>query len=324
MTTMQGMDQNAKASHFGEGNYFDNMRIDIAASHRNLNNLQPISRSIRKSVLRNRFTLFLALALIRLQLHELLITSGIRKKWLDDFRQYWGEILNGRPLWNTLDFFMLLHDYRKGQQDTAQLDWGDAALHLANWQNPSQLYSTMDSVRRQAIHPIVCPHFWKIIPEKALILEYGCSLAPFYHTYRHFYNHLDCRWVLADIPNFPFHYARYLYRNDREVELVLIDADNFTNPLGEIGGFDVIIITTVFEHLDDPLFVFDYLYDRLKPGGLLIFDYIKSEGTGLDHPNAVCMRENCLKKILKKTEIIYGEIEDIHSSVDLCIGRKKV
>jgi len=165
--------------------------------------------------------------------------------------------------------------------------------------------------------------FWKRVSEGARILEYGCSLAPFYSCYREFYSHLDCKWVLADIPNFTFHYAKYLYRDDAGVECVTINDSDFSNPLGETGEFDIIILTTVFEHLDDPLFVFEYLLRRLKTGGLFVFDYIKSEGKGLDHPNAVKMREECLRSILANTEILHGRINNIDESIGFCIAQKK-
>jgi len=155
------------------------------------------------------------------------------------------------------------------------------------------------------------------------ILEYGCSLAPYYYCYREFFSHLNCKWSLADIPNFPFHYAKYLYRNDPDVEFITINDVDFTNPLGEASEFDVILLTTVLEHLDDPLFISGYLLKRLKTGGLLVFDYIKSEGKGLDHPRALEMRQECLRSILAQTQIVNGKINDINESISLCIAKKK-
>jgi SAM-dependent methyltransferase len=154
------------------------------------------------------------------------------------------------------------------------------------------------------------------------ILEYGCSLAPFYYSYRAFFSHLDCTWTLADIPNFPFHYAKYLYRNDANTSFVTINDSDFTNPLGERRDFDVIILTTVLEHLDDPLLIVDYLLARLRPGGLLAFDYIKSDALGLDHPRALADREACLQRILAQTTVVHGQISDLSESVDFCIVRK--
>jgi 2-polyprenyl-3-methyl-5-hydroxy-6-metoxy-1,4-benzoquinol methylase len=315
--------QKVKAVHRGDGNYFDNMLVDISESHQRFVHLTRKPKSIKRSIFRNTIKLYLTRIALRIGIYEFLTMNGIKKKWLDEFREYWSCILNGRPFWNTFDFFSLLHDYRKRQQYTSQLEWNDPERHILNWQGPNQIYSTMHSVRVIASKPIVSLPFLKRLRKGAFILEYGCSLAPYYYSYREFFSHLDCNWVLADIPNFPFHYAKYLYRNDLKVDFVTINAKDFLNPLGEMGGFDVIILTTVLEHLDNPLYISEYLLQRLKPNGLFCFDYIKSEGTGLDHPNALEQREDCLKSILERTQIIHGKIDDINESVGLCIARKK-
>ncbi|MBI2060092.1 MAG: methyltransferase domain-containing protein [Nitrospirae bacterium] len=247
--------------------------------------------------------------------------SGIVHRWFDDFSRYWSNVLHGRPFWSVLDFFLLLHDYRKRQQHVAPLEWGDPARHLANWQHPSQIYATLHGVRHLALHPVECLELWHRVAPGTRILEYGCSFAPFYSCYIEFFSHLDCHWVLADIPGFPFHYAKYLYRNDAQVDFITINEGDFQNPLGG-GDFDVIILTTVLEHLDNPLFVSRYLLKKLKPGGLFIFDYIKSDGIGLDHPKALELREDCLNAILEETRIVFGRIDDINKSVGLCIAEK--
>lgn len=315
-------DQQIEASHLEGGNYFDDMQIDISESHHRFDNLPRTPKTINQPKYRNFVRLLFLRLCIRLNIHEFLVVNGIRRRWLEDFTRYWSHILKGRPFWSTLDFFMLLHDYRKRQQHTSQLKWNDATQHLANWQHPSHIYATLHSVRNLAIHPIVNLNPLKKLPRDARILEYGCSLAPYYSCYREFFSHLNCQWVLGDIPNYPFHYAKYLYRNDAEVEFVTINAEDFSNPLGETGEFDVIILTTVLEHLDEPLFISEYLLNKLKPGGLFVFDYIKSDGKGLDHPNALETRENCIKNILDKTQVIYGRIDDITKSIGLCIVQK--
>lgn len=315
--------EDVTAVHLEGGNYFDDMRIDIARSHERFAHLAPQKRTVRRGRLHNVVKLYLVGLALQLRVHELLVVNGIRRRWLDEFQRYWSGILNGRPFWSTLDFFMLVHDYRKGQQQTVPLAWSDATQHLAHWQHPSHLYATLQNVREVAIHPIRTLRLWKRVTRGMRILEYGCSLGPYYHCYREFFSHLDCQWVLADIPNFPFHYAKYLYRNDAGVELVTIDADDFANPLGDRRGFDVILLTTVFEHLDDPLRVFESLLSRLKMGGLFVFDYIKSEGKGLDHPAALEMRRACLQRILETTELVEGRIDNLDESVGMCMARKK-
>lgn len=317
------MPQDIRAVHLEGGNFFDDMRVDIAASHRRFDQLARGRRSTARPFLRNYLRYRLTSAALTLGIHEALVMNGIKRRWLEDFRDYWSNILGGRPLWSAHDFFLLLYDYRKRQQHTSALEWNDAAQHLKNWQRPCHLYLTLHTASRCALGPIPFPPFWKHLRRGLRVLEYGCSLAPYYHCYREFLSHLDCAWTLADIPNFPFHYARYLYRDDAGVDLVTIHDTDFANPLGDAGAFDVIILTTVLEHLDDPSFVSDYLLQRLKPGGLLVFDYIKSEGKGLDHPNALARRQECLKDILARTELVHGSIADPEASVGLCIARKR-
>ncbi len=320
---MTTSDLDMKALHIEGGNYFDDMQIDIAESHQRFVNLSRKDKNITRPRYRNTIKYYLTGIAMQLGIYEFLVVNGISRRWLDDFRDYWSNILNGRPFWNTLDFFMLLHDYRKRQQHTSQLEWNDTTQHLANWQHPSQIFSTLHYVRKHAIQPITHSGFWKKVSKGMHILEYGCSLAPYYYCYREFFSHLECKWILADIPNYPFHYAKYLYRNDSGVEFVTINRSDFSNPLVDTGNFDVIILTTVFEHLDNPLFVFEYLLKRLEIGGLFVFDYIKSEGKGLDHPRALEMRQDCLKSILTNTQLVHGNLNDINESISVCIAQKK-
>ena len=172
---------------------------------------------------------------------------------------------------------------------------------------PALLYSTMFYARRQAIEPARSGSFWRYIPAGATILEYGCSLAPYYSSYRRYYSHRGCNWILADIPSFPFHYAKCLYWNDRMVQsFVTIEPRDFGDPLKEEPECAVIFLTTVLEHVDDPLFVAGYLLERLKSRGILIFDYIL---LGLDTSAGLVKRKACLEFILEKTEVIVGKVE---------------
>ena len=315
--------ESLRAVHLDGGNCFDDMRIDIGRSHERFDCLPRRCSGARPSRIRNVVKRSLTRLAQRLGVQEFLVLNGIRRRWLEEFEQYWSEILGGRPFWNTVDFFLLTHDYRKRQQQAAPLAWDGPAQHLANWQHPSQLYATFHQTRKLATRPVVSPALWTRISAGMRILEYGCSLAPHYHCYREFYSHLACRWVLADLPNYPFHYARYRYRNDADVAFRVIAADGFTDPLRSADHFDVIVLTTVLEHVDDPVFVADYLLDRLKPGGLFVFDYIKSDARGLDHPRALADREACLQRILSRTRLVHGRIGDLAGSIGVCIAEKR-
>jgi 2-polyprenyl-3-methyl-5-hydroxy-6-metoxy-1,4-benzoquinol methylase len=148
------------------------------------------------------------------------------------------------------------------------------------------------------------------------ILEYGCGIAPMYRTWRRFFAHIPTRWVLADIPGFPFHYARQVHGADAGVRFVTITPERFADPLqGVEGQFDLIILQEVFEHLDEPLRLAGYLVDRLAPRGLLHFDYIESDATGLDTPAGLEQRRETLKYLKSRLEIVEGMGHDLPPGV---------
>lgn len=97
-------DKNVKAIHLEGGNYFDDMRINIAVSHRRFINLTRNAKNIRRPKYQNIIKFYLSRMALGLDIHELLVVNGIKRQWFDDFRDYWSTILNGRPFWNILSF----------------------------------------------------------------------------------------------------------------------------------------------------------------------------------------------------------------------------
>lgn len=242
----------AAAVHHGGGNYLDRIRIDISESHASLDRHVSTKRSVRKSRVGNVLRVLVAAVLIRLRLREPLVMSGFCRRWLDDFVTYWQDILGGRPIPTVSDFNALLYEYRRRQQHVEELSWGDAAQHVANWQDPDAIYLTFHNARRLALNPLAGLRLWRLVRRGSRVLEYGCSLAPYYYCYRHYFSHLGCSFVLADIPNF----------------------------------------------------------------------YIKSEGHGLDHPNALRTRQAALSTILGETAVVYGDVDDLDESIGFCVARK--
>lgn len=311
----------SKAVHFEGGNYYDNLTVDIAASHDNIDSMpRQTKRAPSSNYLINRLRYLLTGALMKLKLQEFLVLNGLKRSWFDSFTDYWLNVLEGRPI-TVLDFSMLLHDYRKRQQFVEVLEWNSPDQHLANWQKTNQIYATLHNTRKTALHPIVGRKLWRRVKPGSAILEYGCSLAPYYYCYRQFFTHLQCKWQIADIPNFPFHYAKHLYRQDEAVSFTSILPDSFENPLKGSNGYDVIILTTVLEHLDEPVRIVGQLLEKLRPGGLFVFDYVISEGTGLDTPRALEQREECIQLILGQLTVVEGNI-DITRDIGLCIAQK--
>jgi SAM-dependent methyltransferase len=308
-------------------NRFDQLEVDIDALHREIDGRpRSAERGVRsgRGRLRSTADQFLVRLQQKLSLREAWVRNGLERGWFDDFSRYWSEQLGGRPLWSVLDFFLLAHDYRKRQQLEDTLAWSEGAQHIRNWQRPGQVYSTFQQGERLAMNPLPFLPFWRTVRSAgARVLEYGCSAAPFYHAYRRFFRYRQQSWTLVDLPNYPFHYAKWLYREDPEVEFVTIDPENFTDPLGRRGGYDAVVLTTVLEHVDDPVRVVQDLWGRLAPGGILLFDFVRSEGTGLDHPVARDRREEALGWLEAQGSPVGGPFPPKAESVPPTLLRKQ-
>ena len=316
-----------RAVHLPGGNFLENILIDIGKSHEVMDGFLETSHtkiSIKKSYITNYVSFILNCLLQATNKREVLVNNRLFSSWFTEFLDYWYNVINGRPL-EVMDFLMLFYDYRKKAGHTEVLNWQSTAMHVQNWQNPNQLFGTLQYCRKCALRPIRYVRLSKYLRRNARILEYGCGLAPMYRTYRSYLNHLPCTWILADLPNFPFHYAKYTYHQDNCIErFVTIDAERFRDPLHDVqGSFDFIVIQEVFEHLDDPVFIASYLIDRLKDGGHLLFDYIKSEGTGLDTPAALENRIDALKILGNRLTMVEGCFAVADTSISRCVGRKK-
>ncbi|TAN45896.1 MAG: hypothetical protein EPN26_15950, partial [Rhodospirillales bacterium] len=100
--------------HFKGGNFYDDIRFDIAKAHESIDGHLA---ALGKKAAARQTSVMNALMLAadrRLQSRDLiypLIASGLRKQWFAEFHDYWTRVLGGRPL-QIADFFCLLHDYR--------------------------------------------------------------------------------------------------------------------------------------------------------------------------------------------------------------------
>lgn len=296
-----------RAKHLPGGNFYDDIRIDINASHNGIDEyIRSLAIPNRSHVFKRTLakTNYYATAILqKAGLLEALCVFGLRRKWFEQFIDYWTVCLAGRPL-RGLDFYQLYHEYRKRQQRPAPLEWSTAEQHILNWQDPAHLFSVFHYVRSQAVSPIVPMHIWRHLPHSGKYLEYGCSLAPFYSNAREFSLRPKVNWTLADIPSFAFHYAKYRYRDDAGLEFTTIR--NFKDPLPDNRFFDAVFLTTVLEHVDDPVAIVSYLFKKMKPGAVLVFDYIQSDGAGLDTPSALRGRRECLNLIAQRTKVLSG------------------
>ena len=78
-----------------------------------------------------------------------------------------------------------------------------------------------------------------------------------------------------------------------------------------------------FEHLPRPIAVVEHLHRALKPGGCLVFDYVRSDGTGLDTAAALRDRVPALELILKRFDIVQGRVTTEGVHVDATVARKR-
>ncbi len=307
--------------HNAGGNYYNDMRINIDAAFDSLPEMGKKKAAKRNLAVFNKMKILADAMWIKFNRMEAMVITGQRRDWFNEFKAFWSEMLGGRPL-NIMDFHMLRMWYRIKNQSVEQLNWDTIEEHMDNWKKDenismifSQLYGNALSPHRQL----------PFVHKNSRVLEYGCSHAPYYRSYRKYYNHKKAKWVLADIKNISYLFSMYTYRNDCDIErMIIIDEQNADNPLNDIEGkFDVIILTTVLEHLHKPQAIVEMLLNHLTGGGYFIFDYVKSEATGLDSRQGLEQRLETLKWIKEKTVLVKGNLDNIEESVSLCIVRKK-
>ena len=312
-----------QAVHLPGGNYFDDVRLDLPASYREQDEwLAQVAReSVRDSTLRTSLRR-VGYRLEPYRVREALVNAGLRRRWCEEFGDYWENVLGGRPL-TLMDFHNLRFAYRARGQITEELSWESWSGHLENWQHPMHIFQTFDFVYRSGLHPAWHGNaLFELLERGWRMLEYGCSIAPMYRTWRTFLSDRASGWVLADIPNFPFHYARHVYGRDAEATFHVIEEPD--DPLSGLDGqFDLILIQTVFEHLDRPRLVAEYLLDRLRPGGLFWFDYPLVDISGLNTPAGQSEREETLEFLADRLDVVRGELRIDDRPLGQCIGRKR-
>lgn len=314
-----------KAKHLPGGNYFDNILIDLPESFRIQDQFikerqksKNVTSKYRNWIKRQVYEL-----LDRVNLWEPLVTNGIIKSWFVEFQDYWRNCLDGRPI-TIQDFHSLFFNYRIKSQVTDEMNWDSPLQHLENWQIPMNLYSTFCFVQRDSLRPIRSRRIIKHFQPNMKALEYGCSNAPMFRSWKKFYSDIDMEWTLADIESFPFHYVRHVFAGDAAVKFHSIKPENFDNPLlGCEDYFDLIILQEVFEHLDNPLAVIQKLTDQLKSGGKLYFDYIKSDAIGWDTVEGLKQRKQALQFIDDHFQIVEGNFHIDDRSLGACVARKK-
>ncbi len=310
-----------------ESNYLDNLVIDLKKIYHEypIDKKEFISQSKAsvipfQKIYNNRFIPLK----IRKYVYHLLYRTNIDATWIQDFQSYWSTVLHGRPLRNIHDFFFFKNVYRMKFQDNQVPDTSDSYTHLKAWQNPELLYQIFSFVANEVYSTSLgyTQHISRHRNVKS-VLEFGCGIAPITKTLFDFYYHkyANTKIYISDIQTVAFHYAAYRFRDKKNViPILLIPENDFMLTLNDT--VDVIFCKTVFEHLNKPLETIKIFKDVLNKDGLLIFDYIKSEGEGLDTMSAVRQRNDVLDYIRGNFEVSFGTISK-DTSTGLTVVRKR-
>ena len=313
-------------------NRYDDVRLDVAALLKQQDaSLAPAEPSARSGDglgalgrLGSLARLYALGALVKLGWHRRLVYADLRLDWFFEFQRYWVEELGNRPI-HPHDFHFLSGVYRQRLQTIyfEQIENPDLASderHLEAWRDHRAVYYLFAYTYRQALSPLRVHPFIGCVPRHGRVAEYGCGAAPILTALARRYRHLDLQLVGADIPHLLFHYARWKFRHDRFVTMVPIDA-NDDAPLP--GLYDTIFCLEVLEHVPRPIAALEHFHRALKPGGHLVFDYVRSEGTGLDTATSLRDRLPALRFILERFDIVRGRVPTDGAHVETAVVRKR-
>lgn len=257
------------------------------------------------------------------RINHLFRRTHLDLSWFEGFKAYWTSVLGGRPLWSIQDFYFLMNHYRVQFQTNQVPNTEDSFVHLQAWQRPEIIFQLFHLAYKESLHhelhQLTRLYRWK--KRFGSMLEFGCATAPIATSLFCFFNpRPDIRIFLADLKTLAFHYAAYKFRSCANVTPVLLTPEtDFRLPLKE--PVDVVFCLNVFEHLMDPLGIVRQFYGLLPPGGLLFFDYIRSEGKNLDTRQGAAQRVPVLEFIKNNFEVLEGDPRP-ESSIGLTVVKK--
>jgi len=285
-------------------NFYDNIILDVDQLHNKFN----LNRNLytHKLYKHNIIDKYFNKLLYKTGYIEKLVDSGFSRKWFHEFNNYWINCLDGRPL-KLHDFFFLYSHYRSKFQNIDVTDTTNGYEFLTAYQKPELIYHLLFSVYKYAHNPFSYYPYRKFISTRSSILEYGCGIAPI--TTSLIRDGLNANSTIADILTVSYHYAKYCLANE---DVNFIDLEPGIRPTFPCQ-YDVIFLMTVMEHLPNPLETLKWLSGSLKPDGIIIFDYILGDGTGLDTRAAIVQRKAVLTYIDKYFDTLYGELNLIKS-----------
>ncbi|MBU2540168.1 class I SAM-dependent methyltransferase [Patescibacteria group bacterium] len=301
-----------------ENNYYDNLKLDIDKFK------SKVLASDKHKLLRPVFpkiSMILNGAIHVLKISKEFVYSFLLTSWFKNFKCFWQEILNGRPI-DIMDFHLLRFSYRGRFQSAKHFNESNNSDFLKAWQsdeNISQLFNATWRYAKSAYLDFL--RFYFQLPRKGKVLEYGCAVAPFTTGILKYFPSKKYDFEIVDILQINFLYAIYNLSNLPNVKYRILEPYN--NLVDKDNYYSAIICQTVLEHVPNPLKVVKSFYSGLKEGGVLVFDYIKTniERIGLDSRQSLDEREEVLKFIKNNFQLIKGKI-DFGKSVGLCVVKK--
>lgn len=307
-------------------NKWDNLAVDVKAIYESY----PAGRTVSHVVDTPTTALFRGLykspflpLSARRFLRKICFQSHLDESWFHEFSQYWFDILDGRPLWGVQDFYFLMNLYRMRFQDNQIPETGDASVHLEAWQRPELLYQLMHLVYKETIvdYAHLIRKMYSYGRRIQNFLEFGCGIGPVTASLYQFFDKQPEKIYFSDIQTIAFHYATHRFARYKNAEPLLLTPDNdFRLTISE--PLDVITCLTVFEHLNKPFETVCSFYENLRPGGLLFFDYIKTDGECMDTVQGANERANVLDYVALNFDILEGDISK-EKSTGLIIAKKK-
>lgn len=294
-------------------NNFDNIEIDFESIKKKI---QDFDSKKKTSIIPNIFKKYFVGFLIYTGIYKKLVNSSFIYKWFIEFEFFWRNFIGGRPLYFH-DFHFLLGIYRQKFQLAKVEDNPSSDSFLKAWQNNQNLYLLFGAVRKYALEPFSFYRIEKYIKNGDNFLEYGCGIAPITYSLINF-SSKKINYFYADIMQINTLYANYRLKD--KADFIELHPTQYNLKLKK--KLNVITLITVLEHLTDPIECLNFLHSNLTEGGYLIFDYIKSEGTGLDTVEALNERKGVLQFIKKNYELISGELS-LDKSMGLTVVKKK-
>jgi len=312
-----------------EANGFDNLQVDLDSLYAKYPLEKVLTQAGPRSSLDHRKNLFRSEWLplkFRLRAWQAAFRSQLDVSWFQEFNIYWTTRLGGRPLWSPQDLYFLKNIYRVKFQQNILPDTEDPNTHLQAWQRPEILYSLLHLLTKETFMSDVR------VLQKALklcgkargasILEYGCGLAPLtYAALKFLGSSRRNQFHLADLASLPYHYAVWRLRGQLNVRpSLLAPEDEFALKLQT--PLDAIFCIQVFEHLNKPLETVRLFHKLLNTKGVLVFDFLQSQGAGLDTLHAVRERNQVLDFINANFDLLGQAKLDPAKSIDLTFARK--